>query len=125
MSNASVAYTYIRTTYGYQAGDTGGGVISFTDLECDPPGTLAHDDPDSPGRCSLGRFHYYGDNACQGWESIIVVDQPCCGQRRDRAVDVLRTATAPGRLSWTDGAVGSGLVQGLTSIKNMETRPDG
>lgn len=43
-SNASVVYTYIRTTYRYQAGDTDGGVISFTDLECDPPGTLVHDD---------------------------------------------------------------------------------
>lgn len=54
-----------------------------------------------------------------------MVDQPCCGRRRNGVVDVLRTATAPGRLSWTDGAVGSGLVQGLTSIKNLETRPDG
>lgn len=40
-------------------------------------------------------------------------------------MDVSRTATAPRRSKWTDGVVGSGSVQGLTSIKNMETRPDG
>lgn len=30
---------------------------------------------------------------------------------------------APGRSNRTDGAIASGLVQGLVSIKDMETRP--
>lgn len=54
-----------------------------------------------------------------------MVDQPCGGQRRDQAADVLRTVVGPGRSAWTDGAVASGLVQDLRSIKNMESRPDG
>lgn len=54
-----------------------------------------------------------------------MVDQPYCGQRRDGVVDVSRTATAPGRSNWTDGAIASGLVQGLARIKDMETRPGG
>lgn len=118
-------YTLIYTQRTSTRRGTGGGVISLTDQECDPPGALVSEVPDSRGRYPPGRFHYYGDNACQGWESIIMVDQPYCGQRRDGAVDASRTTIAPGRSEWTDGALGSVLVQGLNSVKNMETRPDG
>lgn len=54
-----------------------------------------------------------------------MVDQPYCGQRRDGAVDASRTTIASGRSERADGALGSVSVQGLNSVKNMETRPDG
>lgn len=55
MLDAPVAYTYIRTTRESQAADSDGGVISFTDLECDPPGPLVDDDARLAGPLSTGK----------------------------------------------------------------------
>lgn len=55
MPNAPVAYTYIRTTRESQAADSDGGAISFTDLECDPPGPLVNDDARLAGPLPTGK----------------------------------------------------------------------
>ena len=58
-----------------------------------------------------------------------MVDQPYHGQRRDdaegRRGGRIEDGTSTGtRSTRTDGAVASGFVQGLTSMKNMESWPD-